>query len=501
MRATFRNGSVIVSGFSNERNQYLRIFGAKLTKYGVSIPITHQAVWKEVDDLLQLHKASVDSEYASQRHLRRFIPFVPGKIGNIKLYPFQVDGVKFALQNKRVLIADDMGLGKTIQSLSVVSIVKPKHVLVICPKAVLYNWQYEAERFGFMPTVFTNPKDVITEFTIVNYDRLVSSFVFFNKIPWDFIIVDESHYIKERTTKRFKCVTELTKRADYVLLLSGTPQPNYPYELWGQLHAIDPARFSSFYTFAKRFCNYRKSRWGYDYRGISDSSYLRYLLSYYMISRKKRDVLKQLPELERQKIFVNVQRDKRYKQAIRKVYDELMRSNPNERAYPHIAHLRLAMGIMKVPFVIDFVTMLMEYPNNVVIVYAHHHLVIDMLADGLKNYGALVLDGRVSKEAQSIVERFQNGESRIIILSSAGGLGINLQRANVVVFAEREWTPSLEDQIEARAWRIGNENDVVVSYYIVGKGFDERIQATLDMKRNLQTITVKDVIEMIKFDL
>jgi SNF2 family DNA or RNA helicase len=238
-----------------------------------------------------------------------------------KLRDFQLDGVKFVVARKgRALIGDEMGCGKTVTALAAASHYAASWpLLILAPAALRLNWRDEIRTF--LPQTPEESIHVISSSTeakkilssmpaassssgccggvyIVAYSILAKLVKDGTLAPGRFkiVIADESHQLKNLEAARTKASLVLIQAAAQAILLSGTPVPNRPRELFPQLFALNRKLFPDPYAFATRYCAGRKAPWGFDDSGQSNADELNALLHEHVLTRKlKRDVLKDLP--------------------------------------------------------------------------------------------------------------------------------------------------------------------------------------------------------------
>lgn len=184
-----------------------------------------------------------------------------------RLMPFQRDGVNFAVsKDGRLLLADDMGLGKTVQAICIAAYYRKEWpLLVVAPSSVRFTW---AEAFRqWLPSVQPDSINVIVKgkdnlrgglVNITSYDLLSRMDKQQAAKPFNVLIMDESHFLKNMKTARFKAALPLLKVAKRVILLSGTPAMSRPSELYSQILAVKPSLFPRFHDFGTRYCNARQ---------------------------------------------------------------------------------------------------------------------------------------------------------------------------------------------------------------------------------------------------
>ncbi len=230
----------------------------------------------------------------------------------MNLYPYQQTGAAFLAGRKRALLADDMGLGKTAQAIAAATQVDAEKILVICPASVRENWRREIERFA---------PGKISRWRVESYDSARSNFGFLLDIGYDLIVIDEAHYLKSATAKRTqaifgpKCdgVGGLVEKAKYVFLLSGTPMPNHPAELWPMLRSCAPETILSartgkpwsYWQFVKGYCKTRNNGFGEQIVGGKNLDQLKSALQPFMLRRLKEEVMPDLPPIRFAELFVH----------------------------------------------------------------------------------------------------------------------------------------------------------------------------------------------------
>lgn len=445
---------------------------------------------------------------------------VPAPAG-LAYFGFQRAGVAYALVRFEagqpgVIIGDEMGLGKTIQALGVAN-ARPdfKRILVVCPASLKINWAREAGRWLVRqrPIQVVNgeqPDWTLSEaFYVCNYERLK---VVPEDARFDLLVVDEAHYAKNPKAQRSKAVARLARRARHVLLLTGTPIANRPAELWHLLHIIQPREFPKFWPFAWRYCAPRHNGYGWDFSGASNLDELNARLrSGLMIRRLKAEVLQDLPAKIRQVIALpatglerllraeraGLEAWERYQQLQQELlWAELAEDQETWRrlmqeletvtvAFEEMARARRELAAAKVPLVVAHLLDLLEAEQQVV-VFAHHHEVIDALAAALREKGVSVvtLTGRDSQaRRQEAVDAFQAGRARVFIGSiQAAGVGLTLTNARVAVFAEIDWVPANIQQAEDRIHRIGQRNAVLIQYLVVDGSLEARMAEAIAAK-------------------
>ena len=428
---------------------------------------------------------------------------IPGLKG--QLLPYQNKGVTFINQKEgRVLLADEMGLGKTIQVLAWLQLhPELRPVIIVVPASLKLNWQREINKWmsdnyrteilsGSTPhTLNTNLVDIF----IINYDVLPFWIGRFERIQSKVLVTDECHYFKNNNAKRTKAVLKLGKLIPHVLALSGTPITNRPVEIFNAVNLIDSTLFPSRWGFLHKYCGAKHNGFGWDFNGATNTKELHErLINSIMIRRKKKDVLKELPDKTRSFIPIELNNDKEYKNA-EKDFIQWIRENKgkiaankasNAMALTEIETLKQLAVKGKMKQVINWINDFLESGEKLVI-FAVHHFVIDMLMKEFKEI-AVKVDGSVTGiNRQKAVDKFQTNRNTKLFIGNikAAGVGITLTATSKVVILELPWTPGELEQAIDRVHRIGQENKVIAYFLLALDTIEEKIAALLDKKRKI----------------
>jgi SWI/SNF-related matrix-associated actin-dependent regulator 1 of chromatin subfamily A len=432
---------------------------------------------------------------------------IPGLKGT--LYPFQKTGVAFLESKKgRALISDEMGLGKSAQSLAWLQLHPEKRpVIIVVPASIKLNWEREAQKWMSNPSVEillgNTPWKITGNIIIINYDIVHGWMNALKELNPKVLILDEIHYIKSNSAKRTKAIKFLAKGIPHVIGLSGTPIVNRPIEIFNGLKLINPTLFGSLWDFGKRYCNLKRTPYGWDFNGSSNSAELHSILSdSIMIRRLKEDVLKDLPEKTQAFIPIELDNEKEYRDAERDFIAFVQKTKGSDAAEKasNAATLAEIEGLKqlavkgKMSQAINWIEDFLESGNKLVI-FATHKFVIDMLMEKFSYIDktrkiidrVVKIDGSVSMtDRQKAVDTFQNNpDCRLFVGNiSAAGTGITLTAASNLVFLEYAWSPAQMDQASDRIHRITQKFSVTI-YNIIAKGtIEEKIVKLLDAKRN-----------------
>jgi SNF2 family DNA or RNA helicase len=424
-----------------------------------------------------------------------------------KLHNFQKEGLDFLLKSGgNALLADEMGLGKTVETLAYLATEDQAFpVLVIAPLVTLNNWQREIQKFLMKKSrngrLLQNdsPTSIIIrtgklqeldrfDFYLINYELLKKRLPDLSKIKFRSIICDEVQNLRSKSTQKYFAVKKLAAlpTVKYRVGLSGTPIYNRGSEIWPIVDILKPGLLGSFSEFCEYFC-YVNDKGKAIVLENKRESLRAELQKHVMLRRKKSDVLKELKDKVRYKEIIDSDADyylteldkiwKKLEEEQKTAKTEFDKSASYQRA---IQSERQVAGIAKLPHVINFVKNIMEIEESVV-VFCHHKSIHGLLHESLSKYSpASIIGGQNDRTRQNEIDRFQNGDTKLMIAGlRAGNVGINLTQARYVIFAELDWSPAIHRQAEDRLHRIGQKN-TVFAYYLIGKDtLDEHVSNVL----------------------
>uniref|UniRef100_M4ETW5 SWI/SNF-related matrix-associated actin-dependent regulator of chromatin subfamily A-like protein 1 n=1 Tax=Brassica campestris TaxID=3711 RepID=M4ETW5_BRACM len=457
---------------------------------------------ENLDPLVQRAIASA-SRVPDLRHLYDKIPshIEP------KLLPFQRDGIEFILQHGgRVLLADEMGLGKTLQASNCCDYMRSRILAssdycTIFLTFTLGNVLPQpggSNKCGFT-IVSSNTKGTIHldgVFNIISYDVVTKLDKLLMALDFKVVIADESHFLKNAQAKRTTATLPVIKKAQYAILLSGTPALSRPIELFKQLEALYPDVYRNVHEYGSRYC--KGGVFGI-YQGASNHEELHNLMkATVMIRRLKKDVLSELPSKRRQQVFLDLaEKDMKQINALfrelkvvkAKIKDCMSEDDIKSLKFTEkqlINKIYTDSAEAKIPAVTDYLGTVLEAGCKF-LVFAHHQSMLEALHQFLKKkkVGCIRIDGSTpASSRQALVSDFQgNDEIKAAVLSiRAAGVGITLTAASTVIFAELAWTPGDLIQAEDRAHRIGQVSSVNIHYLLANDTVDDIIWDVVQSK-------------------
>jgi SWI/SNF-related matrix-associated actin-dependent regulator of chromatin subfamily A-like protein 1 len=452
-----------------------------------------------------------------------------------ELFKHQIEGIEFLKKTPKAILADEMGLGKTRQAIIAAReddenwMFGEFKALIVCPASLKINWKREIE--------MVYPKDAIeivgsqgeiaqdAKWYIINYDILgkrIETIEILIGQGMDTMILDEAHYIKGKSIRATAIIGGTVKKKDgtkfaseglaskmkKVYCLTGTPLMNRPIELFNLLKAIGHplGRVRSFYS--KRYCDgflqtiilrYKPPLRIWNEQGASNLGELRESIKGWMIRRKKDEVL-DLPEkiISVMECDLDNEWQKTYDNAW-DAYLAFLQENPLPeknidniilaRQLVEIQKLKQVCSRAKINRIIEDIENAIEQDEKV-IVFSQYTNTIKELADKLtaKKIGNRTLTGADDMDQrQKAVDNFQNdAEIKVFIANiKAGGVGLNLTAASIVIFADMDWSPATHNQAMDRTHRIGQEKMVNVYFYICPETIENDIMETLNLKKNV----------------
>lgn len=427
------------------------------------------------------------------------------------LKAFQRIGISFGIKKNGIcLISDEMGLGKTIQSIAISFYFRESWpLLIICPSSLRMNWSTELEKW-LVP--YLNPSDISIvnkssdlknqkhnfQITIISYELASKNIELLISKNFQFIIADESHYLKSEDSQRTKTIVPLMKNSKRRIMITGTPALSRPKELYPQIEALFDSNFLTSFEYKKRYCAAILGQFGLDDNGSSNLKELNYLLKKtIMIRREKKHVLTELPEKLRVQLTVEV--SKQHKKNIKKLNTKILNSSGSQgfaksfeelqdmesrknQDWMSMFRMTAEAKISAVSFYVSERLKHSEGKNGKFIIFGHHQVMLDAIEEvtkkELKRGSYIRIDGKTpNHQRQSLVDKFTDEEScKIAILSiQAAGTGLNFTPCNQVVFAELFWTPAALKQAEDRVHRLNQRSDVHITYIIGKDTLDEKI--------------------------
>jgi len=454
-----------------------------------------------------------------------------------EMFPYQLEGSEFLAQKRFALLADEMGLGKTVQAIRGLDRIRAQKVIIVCPSIARINWLRELEFWAKTKRTYLVAKKLSEDIDpktslIVSFEFVVANLERLKQLKFDCLVVDEAHFLKDPGAKRTKAifsVTGLVRYAKRCWLLTGTPAPNNPAELWVMLYSFG-CTVLKYEAFTDYFCLTRQASYGKKIIGANRAKIpeLKELLKPILLRRLKRDVMKQLPpityghinvepgpvDLEVMASFTQyfipknrseelyAELDRQYK-LLSDVWNNMKVENADSVAAiqaisSSVSTIRRYIGLQKVKAAVELVKRELEAnAYQKIVIFAVHRDVIEEIRAGLRDFNPVTLYGKHNAEKkQKNVDRFQNNKHCRVFIGNiqAAGVAVTLTASHNVLFVEQDWVPGNNAQAVMRCHRIGQENPVHVRFLSLDGTLDTRIMYIIKIK-------TRDLTEIFDLDL
>jgi len=455
-----------------------------------------------------------------------------------KMRDYQVRGLNWMIglyeSGINGILADEMGLGKTLQSISILGYLQHYQKisgphLIIVPKSTLQNWANEFGRWcpslrvvmlnGTKDERATFIKDVVNrgdwDCLLTTYEQVIAEKTPLKKIYFRYLVIDEAHRIKNDQSKLATVLREI--RVTNRFLLTGTPLQNNLHELWALLNFLLPDIFGNSEEFDSWFNTKKMS----DDKDVI--TMLHKMLRPFLLRRLKADVEKSLLPKKEITIYVGLSKMQKqwYKKLLTKDIDLLNSAGKGERMrllnilmqlrkctnHPYLfdgaepgppyttdQHIVDNSGKLKV---LDQLLTKLKQNGDRVLIFSQMTTVLDIIEDYCiwKGHGYCRLDGNTAHcdRTERIDDYNRPGSDKFVFMLStkAGGLGINLMTANIVIIYDSDWNPQNDLQAMDRAHRIGQKKQVIVYRLIAQETIDERILQRAEMKKRLDSVIIQ----------
>lgn len=461
---------------------------------------------------------------------------------NATLRQYQMEGFSWmhtlGKNNFGGCLADDMGLGKTLQTLTLLQgIKKDKHVemisdpaidesvpqlfspnnnstasLIIVPTSLVHNWQNEIKKFtprlkvyqhlGSQRKRIANLKGIVGYYDIIltTYGTIRNDYKLLKDICFNYLILDESQYIKNSGSKTYQSVCEL--KAKQRLVLTGTPIENSLTDLWSQFNFLNRGLLGSIQFFKKEYIQAIEKE-----NDEEKQKQLNRLIAPFILRRTKEEVAKDLPPLTEQIRYCPMTTEQgsvyeEQKSIIRNALLENIEKQGMEKStFLALQGLTRLRQLANHPALFNYPDVesgkFNEVIRNMENLMAENHkmLIFSSFVTHLKlfqtefekrNWEYNILTGQTHNR-ESVIQEFQKDERKRIFLISlkAGGVGLNLTSADYIFILDPWWNPAAENQAINRAHRIGQDKKVFVYRFITENSIEEKIQLLKERKMAL----------------
>jgi SNF2 family DNA or RNA helicase len=439
------------------------------------------------------------------------------KLVSAKLYPYQKEGICFAAEKGRCILADDMGLGKTLQAIAATELLRKESgilsALIICPTSLKYQWKSEIEKFtGQQAWVI---EGLITKrieqykndyfYKIVSYNTAINDIKEISDTLPDLVILDEAQRIKNFKTKISRHIKKL--KSPFSFVLTGTPLENKLEELYSIVQFTNPYTLGPFYRFIHE---HRVTDEKGKVIGYRDLNKIGEILSDTMIRRRKKDVLLQLPERMDKVLFVTMTEyqseiHEEYRQHVAKLIIKWHRQGfLNEKDRQNLMiFLNMMRMVCDSTYILDQTTRhdtkideLLNILDKVftegtekVVIFSQWERMTRIVGQELdaRNVKFQYLHGGIpSADRGKLFENFNNDPGcRVFLSTDAGGIGLNLQAASLLINLDIPWNPAVLEQRIGRIYRIGQKRNVSVINMVSTGTIEHKMLGVLSFKKGL----------------
>lgn len=464
---------------------------------------------------------------AQLKYTMNFIDY--SDIAKTKPYTHQISAYAFLRYIKSGFLFDEMGLGKTKVIIDICdnycfkSLSNCK-VLIVCPKALIYNWAKELQchsnsSFVILSGSKETRKDLFQKtnvvFYISSYDTLKNDLELVCTRKWDILVLDEAHKINNRSTARFKAIRNL--HAKFKFALTGTPISNKPEDFWALLSIIFPEFAHLYRNFINFFCITEKRKFWVPTKrrtyttnivvSYKNLDILQRFLDFYSVRRRLRDCLN-LPSMVFSTVVVDLLEEQRnlynkYSSAIilrktdsmfviKNVLSQLVKLH---QIASNLCNLQDNVDISAKSLVLDeLLEEILSDETAKVIIWSIFVPTLLALKHRYAKYGAELLYGGITSAAErmKIVKAFQHDPSiRLLIANPAvGGEGFSLTAASTIIYYDKSFSYVNYKQSLHRALRIGTTRNVNVISLVARQTVDEKIEAALNVKKSLSDFLI-----------
>ena len=436
-----------------------------------------------------------------------------------ELYPYQKEGITFALFRKNSIIADEMGLGKTIQAIGAAVLKKDvfgfTKTLVVCPASLKHQWKSEIEKFSDEKALIISGtpaerseqyKDTRYFFFIVNYETVLRDHLAMNKSGIDFLILDEAQRAKNYETKTASSLKRIEAR--HKLVITGTPIENRLIDIFSIMGILDPGFLGPLWEFSYQHCLFDPGKLN-KINGYYNLQKLNKKLESILIRREKRKVISQLPNVIQLDIPVNLSPlqagyHASYAKGLAKIIrKKFLTPYDIQRMQLLLANMRM---VCDSTYLIDGETndspkldelkyILLEKldvlnSESKIIIFSEwikvHKLIGKLLQEN--NIGFVELNGQIPVRYRGeLIRKFEsNPQYKVFLSTEAGGSGLNLQVADTLINFELPWNPAKKNQRIGRIDRIGQRSNKLTIYSFISRNsIEQQIASGLLIKQSL----------------
>lgn len=479
---------------------------------------------QQIDDTFRCYGDAlefiIEKREAKRRARLLDTKYADGKLPSLlrtRLYPYQEEGILFAVRKGRSIIADEMGLGKTIQAIGAAELLRKEFnissVLILCPTSLKYQWKKEIEKFtGDTALVIEGShlkrrqqynSDVF--YKIVSYQSAKNDIKILKSLHADMLIMDEAQRLKNWNTQIAKAARRI--ESQYTVVLSGTPLENKIEELYSIAQFVNPYCLGPYYKFIDKCLVRSETGKTIGYQNLNEVGGL---IRQILIRRRKRDVNIQLPSRVDKILFVPMTEEQRgiheeFKLAVAQLIYKwqkmrFLSESDRKRLLLLLNQMRMVCDSTyildqktrfdtKIDELMNVLDEFFEATDEKVVIFSQWERMTRLVATELDEKGIQYeyLHGGVpSEKRKTLMDNFmENPDSRVFISTDAGSTGLNLQIASLIINLDLPWNPAVLEQRIARIHRMGQKNNVQVINFVSADSIEEQMLTKLNFKSSM----------------
>ena len=432
--------------------------------------------WNVLEEVCPERVGSSGSVYGLPEDLAHEIQQQPLNLEGLRceLRRYQEWGVKYAIHQQRVLLGDEMGLGKTVQAIAAMVSLRNEgatHFVVVCPASVLSNWCREINKHSDLSVIMVHGSSrsasvskwieeggvAVTTYETTGAIELDDNF------KYNYMVVDEAHYIKNRDAQRTVNVRKLCQKAEKILFMTGTAIENKVDEMISLIEVLNP----DVATQIKRMAF------------MSSAPQFREAVAPVYYRRKREDVLTELPDKTETEEWCTLSGEE-----VQRYEDAVLSKNfaGARRVSWNVDDVSLSSKANRMKELLAEA----EAEGRKVIVFSFFLDTIEKVRGMLGDKCVGPINGSVPPQRrQEMVDEFDKAQPGAVLAAQiqSGGTGLNIQSASVIILCEPQFKPSIENQAISRAYRMGQARNVLVYRLLCEDTVDEKIMEMLAEKQ------------------
>jgi len=432
--------------------------------------------WNVLEEVCPERVGSSGSVYGLPEDLAHEIQQQPLNLEGLRceLRRYQEWGVKYAIHQQRVLLGDEMGLGKTVQAIAAMVSLRNEgatHFVVVCPASVLSNWCREINKHSDLSVIMVHGSSrsasvskwieeggvAVTTYETTGATTLDDNF------KYNYMVVDEAHYIKNRDAQRTVNVRKLCQKAEKILFMTGTAIENKVDEMISLIEVLNP----DVATQIKRMAF------------MSSAPQFREAVAPVYYRRKREDVLTELPDKTETEEWCTLSGEE-----VQRYEDAVLSKNfaGARRVSWNVDDVSLSSKANRMKELLAEA----EAEGRKVIVFSFFLDTIEKVRGMLGDKCVGPINGSVPPQRrQEMVDEFDKAQPGAVLAAQiqSGGTGLNIQSASVIILCEPQFKPSIENQAISRAYRMGQARNVLVYRLLCEDTVDEKIMEMLAEKQ------------------